>query len=121
MRKRLCMLLACACVVLGLPAALAAGPVAAAAAAAPTRQVTYLGHTFTVPSSWSVVNLTKDPTACVRFDRHAIYLGTPSASQRCPANVVGKTEAILVDHPERGRRREPGGEPGLQQRQRHLL
>jgi glycoside hydrolase-like protein len=33
---------------------------------------------------------------CVRFDRHAVYLGQPSPDQRCPAHAVGHTEAILV-------------------------
>ena len=33
---------------------------------------------------------------CVRFDRHAVYLGAPSAQQRCPAHAVGRTEAILL-------------------------
>jgi hypothetical protein len=32
----------------------------------------------------------------VRFDRHALYLGTPSREERCPAHAVGRTEAILI-------------------------
>jgi hypothetical protein len=32
----------------------------------------------------------------VRFNRHAVYLGRPSAQQRCPAHAAGRTEAILV-------------------------
>jgi hypothetical protein len=98
MRSRFCVLLAGACAVLGMSAwPAAAGTVAATAASASAQQVTYLGHTFTVPASWQVVNLAARPTACVRFDRHVIYLGTPSASQQCPANVIGKTEAILAE------------------------
>jgi len=98
MLNRYCVLLARACAVLGVPALLvAAGTAAATAASASPKRVTYLGHTFTVPASWSVVNLATNRTACVRFDRHAIYLGTPSANQQCPANVIGKTEAILVE------------------------
>ena len=34
---------------------------------------------------------------CVRLDRRAVYLGTPSASQRCPAHAVGRRRAILLD------------------------
>lgn len=34
---------------------------------------------------------------CVRLDRRAVYLGTPSATQRCPAHAVGRRRAILVD------------------------
>jgi hypothetical protein len=33
----------------------------------------------------------------VRFDHHAVYLGRPSADQRCPAHLAGRTEAILIE------------------------
>jgi hypothetical protein len=49
-----------------------------------------------VPAGWPVFRLATDPTACVRFNRHAVYLGTPSANQRCPTYAAGRTEAILV-------------------------
>src|SRR5438270_11006548 len=39
------------------------------------QQVSYLGLTFSVPADWPVVTL--GPTTCVRFDQHAVYLGTP--------------------------------------------
>jgi hypothetical protein len=62
------------------------------------QHVTYLGHTFNLPSGWTVVDLGRDPNACVRFDVHAIYLGTPSLAQKCatqkPEPVVA---AILVE------------------------
>ena len=61
-----------------------------------TKVVHYHGFKVVVPASWPVYNLAADPTACVRFDRHAVYLGTPSSRQRCPAHAVGRTEAILV-------------------------
>ncbi|WP_229378100.1 choice-of-anchor P family protein [Streptomyces sp. VRA16 Mangrove soil] len=88
-------------------AALTAAAVPGTAQAAPaeqtrTTQVTYQGRTFTVPASWSVVDLAKAPDTCVRFDRHAVYLGTPSAQQDCPAKELGRTEAVLIQ-PERGR------------------
>jgi Domain of unknown function (DUF1906) len=34
---------------------------------------------------------------CVRFNRHAVYLGTPTSDQRCPAHAVGRTEALLLE------------------------
>ena len=61
-----------------------------------TRTVSYLGYKFQVPGSWQVVNLAAHPTTCVRFDQHALYLGTPGANQDCPATLVGHTEALLV-------------------------
>lgn len=34
---------------------------------------------------------------CVRMDRRAVYLGAPAANPRCPAHVVGRQRAILVE------------------------
>jgi hypothetical protein len=59
--------------------------------------VRYHGYRLVVPASWPVYNLATDPTVCVRFNRHAVYLGRPSSRQRCPAHAVGRTEAILVE------------------------
>ena len=78
---------------------LASAAPAASAQAHGSQHVAYLGHTFTVPSGWSVVNLSKDPTACVRFDVHAIYLGTPSTSQKCAATGVAPAEATVLVSP----------------------
>ena len=61
-----------------------------------TVQVGYRGHEFTVPASWQVVDLEENPEACVRFDRHAVYLGTPAGRQDCPARLRGRTEALLI-------------------------
>ena len=69
---------------------------ASAAATPSTRIVRYHGYRVTVPRAWPVYDLAADPTVCVRFNRHAVYLGQPSARQRCPAHAVGRTEAILV-------------------------
>lgn len=61
-----------------------------------TKVVRYHGDRLVVPAAWPVYNLAVDPTVCVRFNRHAVYLGQPSSRQRCPAHAVGRTEAILV-------------------------
>jgi hypothetical protein len=61
-----------------------------------TQTITYQGYQFTVPASWPVIDLTADPTACVRYDQHAVYLGTPGSDQQCPSNVFGHTEALLL-------------------------
>ncbi len=60
------------------------------------RQATYQGTTFTIPRRWPVINLAAHPRQCVRFDRHVLYLGTPGRNQRCPATLIGTTEAMLV-------------------------
>ena len=74
------------------------GNVAAAAGSsrAPTKVVRYHGFRLVVPASWPIFDLAADPSACVRFNRHAVYLGQPSSRQRCPAHAIGRTEAILV-------------------------
>lgn len=65
-------------------------------AAAPS-PVTYRGWSGRVPAGWSVIDLAADPTACVRFDLHAVYLGRPGDLQSCPSHVSGRTEALLVE------------------------
>jgi hypothetical protein len=60
------------------------------------RVVHYRGYRLTVPVGWPVFSLAAHPRLCVRFNRHAVYLGRPGAGQRCPTEVMGRTEAILV-------------------------
>ena len=74
-----------------------AGAAASASADQGSRLVTYRGYSFRVPASWRVVDLAQHRRACVRFDRHAVYLGTPSPSQTCPSRLLGTTEAMLVE------------------------
>jgi hypothetical protein len=69
---------------------------AAAAAHPASKLVRYRGYAISVPSAWRVYDLSAHPRICVRFDRHAVYLGVPSSAQLCPAHAVGRTEAILV-------------------------
>ncbi|MGH2866951.1 MAG: DUF1906 domain-containing protein [Solirubrobacteraceae bacterium] len=61
-----------------------------------TQTLRYRGYTLRVPASWPIFHLDRASATCVRFDRHAVYLGTPSADQSCPAHVAGRTEALLV-------------------------
>jgi hypothetical protein len=82
------------------------GAVAAIAAQQPaaTKVVRYLGFWVRIPRSWPVYDLSRSPTACVRFNRHALYLGVPGTEQRCPAHAAGRTEAILLEPLEFGLR-----------------
>ena len=63
--------------------------------------VHYHGLSLRVPAGWPVYDLTAHPATCVRFNRHAVYLGSPSAEQRCPAHQIGRTDAILIENPVR--------------------
>src|SRR5260370_42157518 len=67
------------------------------ATATSMRLVTYRGYAFEVPRTWAVINLVAHPTTCVRFDRHALYLGRPGAAQSCPSGLIGSTEAVLAE------------------------
>ncbi len=72
--------------------------VSLAARSTTLRIVRYHGYEVRVPRSWPVYDLAKDPRVCVRFNRHAVYLGRPSAQQHCPADAaLGRTEAILIE------------------------
>jgi len=70
---------------------------AGALAASATKVVHYRGYSLAVPESWPVYRLDTHPMTCVRFNRHAVYLGRPGIEQRCPAHAAGRTEAILVE------------------------
>jgi hypothetical protein len=69
---------------------------AAAWAAPSSRAVTLHGYRLVVPASWPVYRLDRAPATCVRFNRHAVYLGRPSSRQSCSGQSAGRTEAILV-------------------------
>jgi hypothetical protein len=82
---------------------LAGWQAAAASAATPaappssTRTIHFAGDVVQAPASWPVFRLAGRPGMCVRLDRRAVYLGTPAASQRCPAEAIGRRRAILVE------------------------
>jgi hypothetical protein len=69
------------------------------------RTVTYRGVQFDVPADWPVHDLEADPSTCVRFDVHAVYLGHPGADMNCPAGLVGRADAVLVEPTEGERHR----------------
>jgi hypothetical protein len=59
-----------------------------------TKTVVFDGYEFKVPASWSVHRLDEYPRTCVRYDVHAVYLGTPGSDMRCPAELVGRTQTV---------------------------
>ena len=58
--------------------------------------VTYDGISLRAPASWPVIRFAADKTACPRLDVHAVYLGTPGPHPLCPADLVGRSEAVMV-------------------------
>ncbi|HEY3774626.1 MAG TPA: DUF1906 domain-containing protein [Solirubrobacteraceae bacterium] len=71
-------------------------PGVAAAASQPTKLVRYDGWSARVPRDWPVFRLGRGSHICVRFNRHAVYLGRPGGAEHCPSHAAGRTEAILV-------------------------
>jgi hypothetical protein len=69
-----------------------AGPVGPAG----MRTVVYDGYEVSVPADWPVYRLDEEPQQCVRYDRHAVYLGVPTTSQHCPAWLIGRTETVSI-------------------------
>jgi hypothetical protein len=76
---------------------IAAGPARANAEPAATAILRFDGRKVEAPASWPVYRLAQHPRMCVRLDRRAVYLGAPSAQQRCPADAIGRRRAILVE------------------------
>lgn len=60
------------------------------------RTIHFRGREVRVPAGWPVIRLADKPRTCVRLDRRAVYLGRPSAEQRCPASAIGRRRAIVV-------------------------
>ena len=58
-----------------------------------------------MPGDWPVYDLAADPSTCVRFDVHAVYLGHPGADMNCPSGLVGRADAVLVQPTEGERHR----------------
>ncbi len=84
-------IVACMGILMAPRAALGATPGKSAA-----KVVRYHGYRVVVPGGWPVYRLAAKAATCVRFDRHAVYLGQPGTDQRCRAGAAGRTEAILV-------------------------
>jgi hypothetical protein len=79
------------------PVADTSSPASAMSATSALQTVEYHGYRFRVPSSWPVIDLDEDPTACVRLDRHAVYLGEPGDVQDCPARLLGRVATVMVE------------------------
>jgi hypothetical protein len=109
-----CMVLAAT---LGIVCAGNASEAAASSVISETKAVRYDGYTFHAPAGWPVYRLGPGSTTCVRYNRHAVYLGTPGRNQRCPAQAIGQTGTVSIAPPaatpsvER-QRAEVGGQAG---------
>jgi hypothetical protein len=82
---------------------------AAKAARHATQTVTFGGYTVSVPASWPVYDLTKNPRQCVRYYVHAVYLGTPGADPDCPPNLVGRVDTVTIQAPAASAGTQTGG------------
>ena len=83
---------------LAVALALVAGVTATTSAVAEgTKTVSYRGYQVAVPADWPVVDLTADPTACVRLDQPAVYLGRSTSQAKCPAHLVGRSSGLILE------------------------
>jgi hypothetical protein len=71
-----------------------AAPKKAAAATSAMKTVVYEGYELQVPASWPVYRLDQHPRTCVRYDVHAVYLGTPGPDMQCAAGLIGRTQTV---------------------------
>jgi Rv2525c-like, glycoside hydrolase-like domain len=62
-----------------------------------TKIIDYEGVRLTVPVRWPVYRLDLESARCVRYDRHAVYLGRAGADQDCPARMAGRTETLQIE------------------------
>ncbi len=62
---------------------------AAARAATGTKTVEYGGYAIDVPAGWPVYLLAAQPWRCVRYDRHAVYLGLRDRTSSAPRTWWG--------------------------------
>ena len=63
------------------------------------KTVEYGGYAISVPATWPVYLLSKDPEQCVRYDVNAVYLGTPGPNQNCPPHLVGRADTVSIGGP----------------------
>jgi hypothetical protein len=74
--------------------------------------VRFAGYAIDVPANWPVYRLDRDPARCVRYDRHAIYLGEPGGDPLCPAHLVGRVATISLETAGPGGTAGPAGRGG---------
>jgi len=87
-----------------VPASAGTGASAGTKTVAGTKTIQFRGYQLDVPASWPVYRLDQDPEQCVRYDVHAVYLGTPGTDQDCPPGLVGRTETVSIGSPATGTR-----------------
>ena len=66
------------------------------AEAAATQTVSYHGYVLQAPAGWRVVDLDRNPTACVLLDRPTVYVGSAGELQSCPSHAVGGAPVVWV-------------------------
>ncbi|UNO41738.1 glycoside hydrolase domain-containing protein [Streptomyces sp. MST-110588] len=83
-------------------AASATGATTGSATSVDGDTVTYRGLRLTVPQGWRVVDLEKDPEACLRLDKPTLYLGHAGGQSRCTGRAVAERADTLHLEPATG-------------------
>jgi hypothetical protein len=61
------------------------------------KQIHYGRALIDVPAGWPVIDLAKSPHQCVLFNVHAVYLGQQGPAAECPAQAIGRADAVQVE------------------------
>jgi hypothetical protein len=61
------------------------------------KQIHYGNAFIDVPAGWPVIDLAKSPHECVLFNVHAVYLGQQAPAAACPAQALGRADALQVE------------------------
>ncbi|MFE9630330.1 DUF1906 domain-containing protein [Streptomyces sp. NPDC006463] len=81
-----------------LGAALLIPVLPAATAAADAQTVDYHGLRLTVPADWRVVDLDREPGACLRLDLPTLYLGHAGTQAQCTGRaVVSRADTLHLE------------------------
>ncbi|MEU9299449.1 DUF1906 domain-containing protein [Streptomyces sp. NPDC048269] len=73
-------------------------PAATAATAADARTVDYHGLRLAVPADWRIVDLDREPGACLRLDLPTLYLGHAGTQAECTGRAVaGRADTLHLE------------------------
>jgi hypothetical protein len=61
------------------------------------KQIHYGNVLLDVPAGWPVIDLGRNPHQCVLFNVHAVYLGQQDPAAMCPAQALGRADALQVE------------------------
>ncbi len=65
--------------------------------AAGLQRVSFHGYQVRVPTTWRVIDFTRRPHACLRYDEPAVYVGHAGDQSACPSHLIGGAPGLQVE------------------------